>query len=141
MLGNRGRDTRPEVALRSALHRRGLRFRKHARPLPGLRCLPDVVFAPARVAVFVDGCFWHRCPDHGTSPRANAAYWGPKLDRNVARDRLVDGALHAAGWATVRVWEHDDPQSAADRIVALVTSRRPARPAGGEAAARPPARP
>jgi DNA mismatch endonuclease (patch repair protein) len=124
MQSNRGVDTRPEVALRSALHRRGLRFRKGMRP-PGteVRCRPDVIFPPARIAVFVDGCFWHRCPDHGTRPKTNAEYWQAKLDRNVARDRANDDALAAAGWRVVRVWEHEDPVRAAARIATLLGVR------------------
>lgn len=127
MRGNRGRDTGPEVALRSALHRRGLRFKKHSRPIPDLRSTPDVVFAGARVAVFLDGCFWHRCPEHGNSPRVNSAYWSAKLDGNVARDRCNDAALREAGWEVVRVWEHEDPAAAADRLLQMV-SRRVAAP-------------
>lgn len=123
MQGNRGSDTRPEVALRSALHRRGLRFRKGIRPLGArVRCRADVVFTSARVAVFVDGCFWHRCPDHGTRPRTHADYWQAKLDGNVARDRANDEALAAAGWRVVRVWEHEDPVGAASRIAALLAA-------------------
>lgn len=121
MRGNRGSDTRPEVALRSELHRRGLRFRKGVVPPgSGARCRADVVFISARVAVFVDGCFWHRCPDHGTRPRTNVGYWRAKLDRNVERDRANDAALAAARWRVVRVWEHEDPAEAAARIAALL---------------------
>jgi DNA mismatch endonuclease (patch repair protein) len=118
MSATRRRDTRPELAVRSALHRLGLRFRvDRPIPLPGRRPVrPDVVFGPRRVCVFVDGCFWHGCPLHGTRPAANVAYWQPKLDRNVARDKEVDDALAAAGWTVVRVWEHEDPVAAADRI-------------------------
>jgi DNA mismatch endonuclease (patch repair protein) len=124
MEGNRGVDTRPEIALRSALHKLGLRFRKHASPVRGLRCRADVVFRPARVAVFVDGCFWHRCPEHGTSPETNSPYWTAKLDRNVNRDRRNDQALAAAGWKVVRVWEHEQPDDAARRVAAIVAARR-----------------
>ena len=121
MQGNRGSDTRPEVTLRSALHRRGLRFRKGVIPPgSGVRCRGDVVFPAARLVVFVDGCFWHRCPDHGTRPRTNAGYWQAKLDRNVARDRANDEALTKAGWRVVRIWEHEDPATAAGRIAALL---------------------
>lgn len=124
MVANRCTDTRPEVALRSALHRLGLRFRKHTAPMPALRCRADLVFGPARVAVFVDGCFWHRCPEHGTSPAANAGYWAAKLDRNVERDRRNDRALGAAGWEVIRVWEHESPEDAARRVAAVVAARR-----------------
>jgi DNA mismatch endonuclease (patch repair protein) len=116
MQGNRSRDTRPEVLLRSALHRRGLRFLKNRRPVPSLRCRADVVFPAARVAVFCDGCFWHRCPQHGVQPRANEPYWRAKLDRNVERDRQNDAELRATGWRVIRVWEHEDPDEAARRV-------------------------
>ena len=123
MQGNRGVDTRPELALRSELHRRGNRFRKAMAPVKGVRCRADIVFGRARVAVFVDGCFWHRCPEHGTSPRTNSEYWQVKLDRNVARDRRNDDALAASGWAVVRVWEHEDVLDAANRVEAILRSR------------------
>jgi DNA mismatch endonuclease, patch repair protein len=117
MRANRRRDTKPEVALRSALHALGLRFRKDL-PIrvPGRVVRPDIVFTRDRLAVFVDGCFWHRCPLHGNVPRANNDYWQPKLDRNVARDRAVDDALRAASWRIVRAWEHDDPSAVAAAI-------------------------
>lgn len=124
MQGNRGLDTRPEVALRSALHRRGLRFFKARRPAPEVGCRADVIFPAARVAVFVDGCFWHRCPEHGVSPTSNTTYWRAKLDRNVARDRKNDAALAAAGWRVVRIWEHEDPDAAAAAIAHLVHGSR-----------------
>lgn len=120
MQGNRSIDTRPELALRSELHRRGYRFRKSVSPIEGLRCRVDVVFLRARVAIFVDGCFWHRCPEHGTHPRTNSSYWQVKLDRNVARDRRNNDALTASGWTVVRVWEHEDVHDAADRIEAIL---------------------
>lgn len=117
MRRNRRRDTRPEIALRSELHRRGLRFRKDL-PLrvEGRVVRPDIVFTRARLAVFVDGCFWHACPIHGTEPRANTDYWRPKLARNVARDRAVDAALRQAGWRVLRAWEHDSATAVATRI-------------------------
>ena len=123
MQGNRATDTRPELAIRSELHRRGNRFRKTVAPVKGLRCRADIVFARARVAVFIDGCFWHRCPEHGTSPRTNGDYWQIKLDRNVARDLRNNDALAASGWAVVRVWEHEDVADAADRIEAVLEPR------------------
>jgi DNA mismatch endonuclease, patch repair protein len=107
MQSNRARDTGPEVEFRSALHRAGLRFFTHRRPFLSLRCTVDVVFPRARVAVFVDGCFWHCCPRHGSTPRSNSAYWLPKLARNVARDLEVRNALRRGGWTVLRVWEHE----------------------------------
>lgn len=119
MKANRKKDTKPEVRLRSALHARGLRFRKDFLVvLPGVRVRADVAFPRQRLAVFADGCFWHRCPIHGKPPRANTSYWGPKLDRNVDRDRRVNEALEANGWAVARIWEHEDPFEAASRIAA-----------------------
>lgn len=111
------RIARTSRRLRRALHALGLRFRVDlAIPLDGLRVRPDVVFTRRRVAVFVDGCFWHRCSEHGTSPRSNSDYWRAKLDRNVARDRRVDVALAQAGWRCVRVWEHEEEGEAAARV-------------------------
>lgn len=81
---------------------------------------PDVVFTKSRVAVFVDGCFWHRCPEHGNEPRTNTGYWGPKLDRNVARDAAVNEALDYAGWTVIRGWEHEPPTAIADRVEAVI---------------------
>ncbi len=118
------RDTAPERALRSALHRRGLRFRVDRRPFAQTLRRADVVFAPARVAVFVDGCFWHSCPDHGSLPKANRAWWEHKLASIRARDADVADEFAEQGWHVVRVWEHEDPEAAADRIAALVQQRR-----------------
>jgi DNA mismatch endonuclease (patch repair protein) len=101
-------------------------------PLPGLpRRRADVVFTRVQVAVFVDGCFWHMCPLHRTMPQRNGAWWAQKLARNVARDKDTDERLREAGWEVVRVWEHEDPFEAADRVVALVTARRSIRPLRG----------
>lgn len=102
-----------------------LRFRKGFRitSSAGVSVRPDVVFTRSRTVVFVDGCYWHRCPDHGTVPRRNAEYWAPKLASNVARDRRVDEALQADGWQVVRVWEHQDPDAAAETIGRLVRQR------------------
>src|SRR5258708_31817850 len=108
MRANRRVDTKPELALRSALHRQGERFRKDYRLDldAGARVRPDIAFTARRVAVFVDGCFWHVCPEHGRNPAVNEWYWAPKLRRTVERDRAADAALAAAGWRVVRIWEH-----------------------------------
>jgi DNA mismatch endonuclease (patch repair protein) len=126
MQGNRGADTRPELALRSALHRIGMRYRTHIKPV-GARCRADIVFPSARIAVFVDGCFWHSCPEHGRKPRTNAEYWEAKIERNVERDRLNDEELASMGWLVMRVWEHEDAVTAAQRIAATVVARRASR--------------
>jgi DNA mismatch endonuclease, patch repair protein len=115
---NRRTDTKPETALRSALHRRGLRFRKdHPIRLVGERPIrPDIVFMRQRLAVFVDGCFWHRCPEHCVIPKSNVAYWGPKLEANAERDMHVTQRLQAAGWLVLRIWEHEPVLQAAQRV-------------------------
>jgi DNA mismatch endonuclease, patch repair protein len=124
MRGNQKFDTRPETAVRSVLHRRGLRFRKHVRPITGLNCSADVVFRREQVVVFVDGCYWHGCPEHGNTPKTNATYWKAKIARNVERDRRNDLALRSATWLVIRIWEHEDVDAAAARIESAVKSRR-----------------
>lgn len=115
-------NTKPELALRSALHRQGYRFRKDLRLdlAGGVRVRPDIAFTARRVAVFVDGCFWHACPEHGGRPAVNQSYWEPKLRRNVERDRAADAALAAAGWRVVRVWEHVPLADAVAEVVAAL---------------------
>lgn len=121
MRANPRRDTKPEVALRSLLHRRGLRFRKDLPiRLPERIVRPDIVFTRQRLAIFVDGCFWHCCPIHGTSPKANTGYWTPKLQRNVDRDRAVNKQLEAAGWTVLRIWEHEPLEEVADRVIRVL---------------------
>ena len=122
MRANRRTDTKPELALRSALHRRGYRFRKdHRLDLnDGARVRPDIAFTARKVAVFVDGCFWHVCPEHGRDPTVNEWYWAPKLRRNMERDRAADAALAAAGWRVVRVWEHEPLIAAVDAVIAAL---------------------
>jgi DNA mismatch endonuclease (patch repair protein) len=124
MRATRSRDTAPELALRSALHRRGLRFRVNRRPEADLRTTADVVFGPARVAVYVDGCFWHACPEHGNLPRANREWWRAKLQGTTERDRRNDEALRARDWEVIRVWEHQDPEEVADRIYGMLAASR-----------------
>lgn len=124
MLGNRRRDTLPELALRSRLHAMGLRYRVDARPLPELNRRADLVFRPARVAVFVHGCYWHGCAEHYARPRTNAEYWSAKVEGNAARDADTVARLRAAGWSAVVVWEHEDAQTAARRVARHVARRR-----------------
>jgi DNA mismatch endonuclease, patch repair protein len=127
MRGNRRLDTRPELALRRLLHGRGLRYRvDFALSIGGVKTRPDIVFSRQRVAVYVDGCFWHACPEHGNQPRANAGYWEAKLRRNVERDRRATQALEAAGWVVIRAWEHELPSDVAARVAYAV--RTPNRP-------------
>lgn len=116
MQANRRRDTKPELALRSILHARGLRFRVDSVPFKGVRTRADIVFSKAKIAVFVDGCFWHGCPEHFISPKTNADYWSAKIAKNRDRDERVDRIMSEAGWAAIHVWEHEDPESAADLV-------------------------
>jgi DNA mismatch endonuclease (patch repair protein) len=135
MLANRRRDTAPERALRSLLHAQGLRYRcDHPIITSRRRVRVDIAFTRARLAVFVDGCFWHLCPEHGQIPAANRSYWLPKLQRNVERDREVDHALRQAGWTVMRFWEHLSMDDAAAAVL------RTLRQAGDADAARPLAR-
>lgn len=119
MRGNRSRDTAPEIAIRSALHRLGLRFRKdfliRAGGPRGIRT--DIAFTRLRLAIFVDGCFWHGCPIHGRVPRANHDYWRAKLGRNSERDARNNETLEAVGWSVLRFWEHDPVDEAVATIV------------------------
>lgn len=117
------RDTAPERAIRSELHRRGLRFRVDRAVLSHVKTRPDVVFPTQRVAVFVDGCFWHSCPEHASWPKANADWWRRKLEATEQRDRLTDAALRDAGWLVIRIWEHEAAVEAADLIERAVRGR------------------
>jgi DNA mismatch endonuclease, patch repair protein len=124
MRRNRRRDSRPEIAIRSALHRRGLRFRVDFPLRSDARLIrPDVVFTRARLAIFVDGCFWHCCPIHGNLPQANTSYWLPKLARNVARDLRVNQTLSLDGWYVLRTWEHEDVETVVDHVTAIYRHR------------------
>lgn len=121
MRANRRADTKPEIALRSALHRLGFRYRKDYRiDLGSMKVRPDIVFTARKVAVFVDGCFWHVCPEHGRQPTTNEWYWTPKLRRNIERDRAADDALAAAGWQVVRLWEHEDLADAVSAVTRVL---------------------
>lgn len=107
MRANRSRDTGPELRLRRALHAAGYRYRVNfALRVPGRKVKPDITFTRQHLAVFVDGCYWHSCPEHGRMPSDPSGYWKVKLQRNVDRDRKVDEALRAAGWRVLRIWEH-----------------------------------
>lgn len=125
MRGNRGRDTGPELALRREIHARGLRYLVNRQPVRTVRRTADILFTRQRLAVFVDGCFWHGCPDHHTVARTNANYWAEKVLRNGERDRETDDLLERAGWRVLRIWEHEDVGTAADVIESMV--RRPTR--------------
>lgn len=124
MQGNKRRDTRPELALRRAVHALGLRYRVDAALVPGLRRRADLLFTRGRVAVYLDGCFWHGCPEHYKPPATNTGYWGRKVERNRTRDASTDERLRVEGWAVVRAWEHEDPVQAAARVAEVVDARR-----------------
>ncbi|MFF2508328.1 very short patch repair endonuclease [Streptomyces sp. NPDC058067] len=122
----RSRDTKPERLLRRLLHAQGLRYRVAAKPLPDLRRTADIVFRPTKVAVFVDGCYWHGCPDHYVPPKTNPGYWSDKVARNMARDRETDQRLSEAGWTVLRFWEHESPEECASAVLRVVVDRREA---------------
>lgn len=123
MQANRRTDTKPEIALRKALHGLGYRYRKDLRlDIGAIRVRPDIVFTARKVAVFVDGCFWHACPEHGRQPTTNEWYWTPKLQRNIDRDQRVGRALREAGWDVVRVWEHEPLPDAVATVVNALES-------------------
>ncbi|WP_266346595.1 very short patch repair endonuclease [Mycobacteroides abscessus] len=124
MSRQRSRDTEAELSLRRLLHASGLRYRVHA-ALPGMpRRRADILFPRQKIAVFVDGCFWHGCPDHKTFPKNNAAWWANKLARNIARDHETDTYLANLGWRVLRIWEHDNPEHAAGLVEAAVRAGR-----------------
>jgi DNA mismatch endonuclease (patch repair protein) len=126
MVGNRRRDTRPELKVRQLLHGAGLRYRIDVQPLPGLRRRADVVFRSLRVAVFIDGCYWHSCPEHGTTPRTNREYWSAKVAANRLRDEDTNVRLAEAGWCVARYWEHEPPEDVAADVIRIIRERRAA---------------
>ncbi|MFD3542747.1 very short patch repair endonuclease [Streptomyces sp. NPDC058662] len=124
------RDTAQEMAVRRLLHASGLRYRVNV-PVPGMpRRTIDIAWSGARVAVFLDGCFWHGCPQHATRPAANAQWWRAKLDANTARDRGTSAHLEAAGWTVLRFWEHEDPADVAAAVRDALRTSRGRRPPG-----------
>lgn len=125
MRATKRRDTRPELALRSELHARGFRYRVDEKAWPGVGApRPDIVFRREKVAVFVDGCFWHSCPSHLRPPSKNVDYWQPKLERNRERDSRNNRALAEADWLVVRLWEHVPVEEAVETVIKAVESRR-----------------
>jgi DNA mismatch endonuclease (patch repair protein) len=122
MQGNKSRDTRPEIAVRSAVHALGMRYRVSARPLRDLRRTTDLVFRNSRVAVFVDGCFWHGCPKHHAPPKTNASYWATKIQGNKSRDKDTTERLGREGWTVLRFWSQEEPLSVATQIAKVVAA-------------------
>lgn len=110
------RATKPEMAVRQQLHALGIRYRVDVKLEPDLRTRGDIAWRGLRLAVFIDGCFWHGCPIHATAPKANAVWWREKLDANIVRDRRADDVLRGRGWTVLRFWEHDDPDTIAAEI-------------------------
>lgn len=117
------RDTSAEIPIRRRLHAMGLRYRVDYPVLHSPRRRADIAFTRAKVAVFIDGCFWHGCPEHGTWPKRNAEFWREKIETNKQRDRDTNERLAALGWDVLRIWEHESPDDAAERIYRVVTSR------------------
>lgn len=122
MQATRRRDTPAEVATRWILHAQGLRYRVD-HPILGTKRRADILFSRGKVAVFIDGCFWHGCPEHGTTPKINRDWWMEKIQRNQQRDRDTNHRLRQEGWNVVRVWEHEGADKAAEKIVAIVRKR------------------
>ncbi|MER5552884.1 very short patch repair endonuclease [Streptomyces sp. NPDC002793] len=125
------RDTAPEVAVRKLLHASGYRYRLNERVPDMSRRTIDIAFTRAKVAVFLDGCFWHGCPEHATQPKANSEWWRQKLDRNMARDMETTEHLTAAGWTVLRFWEHEAPVQVAEQVAEAVDRERSNRGAQG----------
>ena len=123
MRSNRGRDTKPELAIRRILHARGLRYNVNRRPVRTLRRTADILFPRIKLAVFIDGCFWHGCPEHHTLSKTNTPYWSDKVEANRLRDQETDRLLHEAGWETIRIWEHVPAREAANFIEEQVQAR------------------
>jgi DNA mismatch endonuclease (patch repair protein) len=124
MQGNRARDTKAEIAVRRLVHAMGLRYRVNAQPEPDFRRSADLLFRPTKVVVFIDGCYWHGCPEHFKAPQTNTDYWSGKVERNRARDVETSHILEQRGWFVLRFWEHEEPRLVADRIAGVVGERR-----------------
>lgn len=142
MQGNRSRDTTPELAVRRLLHAAGLRYRLQVAPVPGLRRTADIVFPRDRIAIFIDGCFWHGCPEHYAPPKANPGFWQDKVERNRARDADTTARFEAVGWAVLRFWTHEPPEAINDSVNSVIAdARRPvAAVPSSDSPTRPPAR-
>jgi len=124
MLANRRRDTKPELSIRRLLYAHGFRYRVDYRPVVESRTRADIAFTRRKLAIFIDGCFWHGCPIHATHPKRNADYWLPKLKRNIERDLEASAILRENGWTVLRYWEHQDPAAVVDDIETLIRTQR-----------------
>ena len=123
MIGNRSRDTSPELQVRRYLHSVGLRYRVDARPIKDWNRKADIVFSRAKLAVFIHGCFWHGCPEHYKQPKTNVEYWSGKIGRNVERDVETLERLSAEGWSAIVLWEHADLEREAKKLAIRVRKR------------------
>jgi DNA mismatch endonuclease (patch repair protein) len=123
MIGNKSRDTKPELVVRRYLHASGLRYRVHARPIKDWNRRADIVFPKAKVAIFVNGCFWHGCPNHFVEPKTNPDYWKRKIDRNVQRDAETYQQLKSRGWLVITLWEHEDLAIRSERTAKRIRKR------------------
>lgn len=123
MQGNKNRDTKPEMIVRRKLHASGLRYRVHARPIKEWNRRADLVFPRAKIAVFVNGCFWHGCSQHYSVPKTNTNYWSPKIERNVERDAETSRRLKSEGWLVIVLWEHENLSRAAERSAVRIRKR------------------
>jgi len=123
MLSNKARDTKPELAVRRALHAAGFRYRVDVRPSLELRTRADIVFTRQKIAVFIDGCFWQGCPVHATRPKRNSDYWVPKLQRNMERDLETTARLEALGWTVLRFWEHEEVGTTVETVATTWRAR------------------
>ncbi|MYS47754.1 DNA mismatch endonuclease Vsr [Streptomyces sp. SID5998] len=118
------RDTAPEIAVRRLLHASGVRYRVNV-PVPGMpRRTIDIAFGKHKIAIFMDGCFWHGCPEHATHPKANSEWWRKKLDRNMSRDVETTGHLTAEGWTVLRFWEHEAPSKVAQQVCEALEKKK-----------------
>jgi DNA mismatch endonuclease (patch repair protein) len=124
MQGNKGRDTKPELRVRRLVHALGLRYQVNARPEPELRRTADLLFRREKVAIMIDGCYWHGCPMHFSAPKSNSRFWLDKIERNRVRDRDTTKRFEQTGWLVLRFWEHETPSLAAEEISRTVISRR-----------------
>lgn len=124
MQANTGRDTKPELELRQAVHALGLRYFVNRRPIRAVRRTADLVFPRLKLAIFLDGCFWHGCPEHHTVAKTNAAFWAEKVEGNRRRDGDTNAMLAAAGWTVLRIWEHEPSGEGARRVADAVSELR-----------------
>jgi DNA mismatch endonuclease (patch repair protein) len=123
MVGNKSRDTKPELMVRRILHASGLRYKVHARPIKDWNRRADMVFPRAKIAIFINGCFWHGCPKHFSAPKTNSEYWASKIMRNVERDSETALRLKSEGWLVIAIWEHENLGKKSEQVVRRIQKR------------------